>query len=132
VQHPVILFDGVCNLCNSSVQWVLRRDKKGTYRFAALQSERGGEILAAFGKSPATLNSIILVSEAGEIYSESGAALRIAAGLGGFWSLARVFLLIPAPLRNWVYRIVARNRYRWFGKTEACMLPSAEWKARFL
>ena len=129
--HPLVLFDGVCNLCNGSVQFIIRHDPRARFRFASLQSPVGEKMLGELGIDRRVLDSIILVAD-GRWYSESAAALRIAQGLGGAWKLLGIFRLIPRPLRDAAYRLVARNHYRWFGKTEACWLPTPELKARFL
>lgn len=127
----VLLFDGVCNLCNASVQWVLLRDKKSVFRFAALQSEAGQEILKKFGMETEHFDSVVLV-DGDLIYTQSDAALGVATRLGGVWQLMGVFKIVPRFIRNAVYDWIARNRYRWFGRQEQCMLPRPEWKGRFL
>ncbi|MYH08810.1 MAG: DUF393 domain-containing protein [Gemmatimonadales bacterium] len=134
-EGPIVLFDGVCNLCAGAVRFIIPRDRCGRFRFAALQSDAGRRILAATGvETPGAdepPESLILVADR-RTYARSGAALRIAAGLGGGWPLLAVFLVIPAPLRDLAYRFVARNRYRWFGKQTACELPRTEESWRFL
>ena len=129
--HPVVLFDGVCNLCNGSVQFILKRDPRGRFRFASLQSETGRSLMAEHGLDPDVLSSVLLVED-GRVWRESSAALRIARHLPGGWKLLRVFAVVPRPLRDAVYRWIARNRYRWFGKTETCWLPTPELRERFL
>jgi predicted DCC family thiol-disulfide oxidoreductase YuxK len=129
----VILFDGVCNLCNSSVTFVIDHDRRKRFKFAALQSEAGAALLAQHGRA-ATLgdpDSMLLVED-GRLYQRSTAVLRIARGLSGLWKLGYAAMVVPRPLRDLVYRWIARNRYRWFGKTEACRLPTPELKERFL
>ncbi|GAB2846704.1 thiol-disulfide oxidoreductase DCC family protein [Hymenobacter ruber] len=130
-----ILFDGVCNLCNGFVQFVIRHDPAGRFRFAALQSEAGRALLLAQGLAPAAVaaepESVLLLS-GGRLYSHSAAVLRIAEGLGGGWRVAALGRLLPAAWRDAVYRFVARHRYRWFGRQESCMLPTPALKARFL
>lgn len=128
---PVILFDGVCNLCNSSVQFIIRHDKKALFRFAALQSEAGKALQLKFGLDPAVINTIVLVQN-DRVYTRSEAVLRVARQLGGMLPLAYVFIIVPAFIRDAVYRFVGNNRYRWFGKKESCMLPTPALKARFL
>ena len=130
-QHPVLLFDGVCNLCNASVQWILLRDKHGIFRFASLQSEQGQALLQQFGLDTETFNSVVLVDN-GQLFTQSDAVLQIASQLGLPWSAASVFRILPTGFRNAVYDWVARNRYRWFGRQEQCMLPRPEWKGRFI
>ena len=130
-----ILFDGVCNLCNGFVQFVIRRDPAGRFRFAALQSEAGRALLAAHGLAPEALaaepESVLLLSQ-GRLYSHSDAVLRIARGLGGAWQLAATAQVLPRAWRDAAYRLVARHRYRWFGRQESCWLPTPALKARFL
>lgn len=131
VKSPVLLFDGVCNLCNASVQWILTHDARGTFRFAALQSDAGQSLLRRFGLDQVRFDSVILV-EGDRIFMRSDAPLEIARRLGGLWTLAYGLKVIPRFLRDGVYNWIARNRYRWFGRREACMLPRPEWKERFL
>ncbi|MBH8568964.1 thiol-disulfide oxidoreductase DCC family protein [Microvirga sp. STS02] len=131
----IILFDGVCNLCNGFVQFVIRHDPAGRFRFAALQSEAGRVLLLAQGLAPAAVaaepESVLLLS-GGRLYSHSAAVLRIAEGLGGGWRLAALGRVLPAAWRDAVYRFVARHRYRWFGRQQSCMLPTPALKTRFL
>ena len=131
IRHPTILFDGVCNLCNGSIQFILKRDPRALFRFASLQSEAGRRLVAENGLDPEVLSSVILIED-GRVYRESTAALRIARHMSGAWKLLRVFVLIPRPIRDALYRLIARNRYRWFGKSETCWLPTPELRARFL
>jgi predicted DCC family thiol-disulfide oxidoreductase YuxK len=131
-----ILFDGVCNLCNGFVQFVIRHDAAGQFRFAALQSEAARALLAAHGQlltpaAQADPTSVLLVAD-GRVYSHSAAVLRIAGRLGGLWQLAAVGWLLPSPWRDALYRFVARHRYRWFGRQESCWLPTPELRGRFL
>ena len=130
-RHPIVLFDGVCNLCNGSVQFILKRDPQGLFRFASLQSEAGRSLMAEHGLDPEALSSMVVLDD-GRAWQESSAALRIARHLPGGWKLLRVFAVIPRPLRNAVYRLIARNRYRWFGKQDVCWLPTPELRTRFL
>ncbi len=127
----LLLFDGVCNLCNSSVQFILLRDKKDRFRFASLQSDYGQNLLREHNLPTETFNSLVLV-ENGKVFKKSTAALRIASKLKGLWPLLFAFIIIPPFIRNFVYDIIAKNRYRWFGKKEECMLPRPEWKQKFL
>ncbi len=129
--HPILLFDGVCNLCNSTVQFVIQQDKRAVFRFASLQSDIGKTLLAEYKVEEKNLNSVILIY-GGRYYAYSDAVLEMSRLLGGLWSVAYVFKVIPTFLRNAVYRFVATNRYRWFGKQESCWLPTAELKERFL
>lgn len=131
-----ILFDGVCNLCNGFVQFVIRHDPAGRFTFAALQSEASRQLLAAHGLSvpaPAADPESVLLVEDGRLYSHSAAVLRIARHLGGGWALlAAPAWLLPTAARDAAYRFVARNRYRWFGRQQECLLPTPALRARFL
>src|SRR5438067_13913252 len=114
----IVLFDGVCNLCNASVGFIVDRDRRGYFQFAALQSEVGQRLLASHGPLPATIDSVALL-EGGRLYTRSRAALRIARRLDGLWPLLFALSILPAPIADAAYAWVARNRYRWFGRTEA-------------
>jgi predicted DCC family thiol-disulfide oxidoreductase YuxK len=127
----VILFDGVCNLCNGFVQFVIERDPDGRFQFAALQSAAARRVLTAHGTLSPVPDSVVLVEE-GRVFTGSTAALRIVRGLRFPWTLAGALLAIPRPLRDWIYRFVARRRYRWFGKREHCMVPTSALRSRFL
>lgn len=129
--QPILFFDGVCNLCNASVQRVIKADQKGIFRFASLQSEAAQERLADSDLNPEELKSVILYHR-DQFYTRSNAVLESARLLGGTWSLLYVFKIIPRFIRDAIYDWVARNRYRWFGKKDACMLPTPELKNRFL
>jgi predicted DCC family thiol-disulfide oxidoreductase YuxK len=129
--HAIILFDGVCNLCERSVQTVLQHDRNGYFHFASLQSEAGKQLLQQFGLPENELKSFVLIED-GKAYTRSTAALRVAGKLSGAWKLLYPFIVLPAFVRNPVYDLIAANRYRWFGKKEACWLPRPEWKERFL
>jgi predicted DCC family thiol-disulfide oxidoreductase YuxK len=128
----IILFDGVCNLCNSAVQFVIKHDKKDVFRFVALQSELGQEILAYIGIDSKNIDSIILYEPGVAYYYKSSAAIEIAGSLGGFWHFGTVFRIIPTGMRNYLYDYIAKNRYEWYGKKESCMIPTPELKAKFL
>ncbi len=129
--RPILLFDGVCNLCNHSVQFIIRRDSRGVFRFASLQSEAARELLSGFQEKPTGLSTVVLL-ENGRLRLKSDAALGVLRRLPGLWPLLYVFILVPRPIRDAVYDWVARNRYRWFGKKDQCMLPRPEWRERFL
>ena len=128
----IILFDGVCNLCNNSIQFIIKRDKKNIFRYAALQSEVGQKLTNERGIDTSTVDSIILIEPGVAYYTKSTAALEIGKTFGGGYKLLGLFQWIPETLRNWVYDFVARNRYKWFGKREECMVPTPELKAKFL
>lgn len=128
--NPVILFDGVCNLCNSSVQFVIKHDPKKQFRFASLQGEYGQQVLKQFNLPTNTLSSFILLKD-NQIYTHSTGALKVAKQLSGAWPLLYAFIIIPAFIRNAVYQFIANNRYKWFGKKESCAMPSPELKALF-
>lgn len=128
----IILFDGVCNLCDSSVQYVIKHDKKDRFRFVPLESELGQKILKYIGINPIHTDSIVLYEPGISYYYKSSAALEIAKGLSGIFTLAAVFKILPTGIRDAVYDYVAKNRYNWYGKKEACMIPTPELKAKFL
>ncbi|WP_404458082.1 thiol-disulfide oxidoreductase DCC family protein [Oceanobacillus kapialis] len=128
--NKLILFDGECNFCDRSVQFVMKRDPNGIFTFVSLQSGAGERVKEHFQMDP-SLDSMILV-ENGTYYTKSSAALRICKELKGLWKAFYVLLLVPKPLRDFAYNIVAKNRYKWFGKRETCKLPSPEEKSRFL
>ena len=128
----IILFDGVCNLCEASVQFVIKYDKKDVFRFVALQSDLGKEIIKHIGLDGKNIDSVILY-EPGIAYNyKSTAALEIAKNLGGFFHFGTIFRLIPNGLRNLIYDYVAKNRYLWYGKKESCLIPTAEIQSKFL
>lgn len=135
MSHPqsIILFDGICNLCNTSVQFVIKRDKKEQFQFAALQGEFGQKTLERYTieASGKAMDSFILL-ENDQLYTQSTAALRVARRLSGGWKLLYAFIIVPRFIRDGVYKFIARNRYRWFGKKDSCMIPSPALKARFL
>ena len=131
IKSPVLLFDGVCNLCNASVQWVLKRDRHGIFKFAALQSETGQALLRQFGLPAENFDTVVLI-DGTRIFTRSDAPIEIVRRLGGLWPLFAVFRFVPRFMRDAAYNFVARNRYRWFGRKESCMLPRPEWKERFV
>lgn len=127
----VILFDGVCNLCNASIDFVLKRDQNDRFLVGALQEEASKKILADFNVNPEYLDSLVLV-ESDQIFFRSTAALRIARNLPGLWPLLYGLILLPPFLRDGIYDWIGKNRYRWFGKKNTCRLPTPEEKAKFL
>ena len=127
----IVVFDGVCNLCNATVDFILRHDRRGLFVFASNGSEAGRTLLERHGVDPDRVESVYLVEE-GRISSKSTAVLRIAWELGFPWSLATVFRVVPRPLRDVAYDLVARSRYRVFGRRETCRLPQPEERERFL
>jgi predicted DCC family thiol-disulfide oxidoreductase YuxK len=127
----IILFDGVCNFCNSSVNMIMARDKKDVFKFAALQSEPGIALQKKFNLDPDDLESFILV-EGDKYYKKTTAALRVARKLGFPYSIVYVFIIVPPFIRNIFYDIIAKYRYKWFGKKEACRIPTPEERAKFL
>ncbi len=130
-KSPVILFDGVCNLCNGSVQFVINHDKAGLFTFASLQSEAGQKLLSDYQIPGTVLSSFILIQHE-QAYTKSTAALLVAKQLTGVVKYLYIFRVIPTFIRDVVYNFIARNRYRWFGRKESCMIPSPELRARFL
>ena len=127
----IVLFDGVCNFCNASVNFVIARDKAGYFRFAPLQSEIGEELSKRYGIDKVETDSVIVI-ENERVYTHSSAALRIARHLDGTWSWSYVFVIVPKPIRDLLYRLFARNRYRLFGRQDACMMPTPDVRARFM
>jgi predicted DCC family thiol-disulfide oxidoreductase YuxK len=132
-QHPVVLFDGVCNFCNASVNFIIERDPGRTFRFAPLQSDIARTMFAQVGRTPPAGDpESIAVFERGRLYEHSGAVLRIVRRLGGAWPLLGIFVVVPRPLRDAAYRWAAARRYRWFGKSDTCRVPTQEVRDRFL
>src|SRR6185436_12329071 len=128
--HATILFDGVCNFCNARINFVIRHDKHDYFRFAPLQSDIAKKILAEHNIDTFTTDSFFLVQN-GKVYDRTSAALRIAKHLNDAWKLCYGLLIIPPFIRDVVYRIIAKNRYRWWGKRESCMIPTPEVRAKF-
>jgi len=128
----LILFDGVCNLCNSSVLYVIKHDRKNTFLFAPLQSEIGQKIINQYNIDPSKTDSILLYSKEKGVKTKSTAAIHIAKALGFPRTMLSVFLIFPSFIRNSVYDFIAKNRYKWYGKKESCMIPTPELKAKFL
>ena len=129
--QPIILFDGVCNLCNGSVQFIIRRDPGSRFHFAALQSDFGNSQLLRYGIPPGMLNSVILIQD-GKAHQKSNAALEIAKQLSGLWPAMYIFKIIPRFIRDWVYDRIAKNRYKLFGRRDECMIPTPGLKGRFV
>ena len=130
LSHPVILFDGVCNLCNASVQFVIKHDKKRLFRFASLQSSFVEKVLKENKLSSNTFNSFILLDN-NKIYTRSTAALLVAKNLSGLTKLLYGFIIVPKFIRDFIYNMIAKNRYKWFGKQETCWLPTPQLKSLF-
>lgn len=128
--EKIILFDGECNFCDHSVQFIIKNDPEGRFKFASIQSEIGKKLLNQINVPEDTDSFILIVKD--RYYSKSSAALRICKDLKGFWKIFYVFLIVPRPIRDLFYRILAKNRYKWFGKKNSCMLPSPEIRNRFL
>lgn len=128
----IILFDGVCNLCDASVQFIIKHDAKDIFRFVAIQSELGQEIIKYLGIDTSKTDSIILYEPGIAYYYKAEAALRIAKELKSWHSILYGFMFIPDGIKNSVYDYIAKNRYKWYGKKEACMIPTPELKAKFL
>ena len=132
LDKKIILFDGVCNLCENSVQYVIKHDKKDLFRFVALQSDLGQKILKHIGINSAHIDSIVLYQPGVAYFYKSTAAIEIAKGLSGFFSMASIFRILPSGLRDTIYDYVATNRYKWYGKKESCLLPTPELMSKFL
>jgi predicted DCC family thiol-disulfide oxidoreductase YuxK len=128
----IILFDGVCNLCEASIVYVIKHDKKDIFRFVALQSDLGQRIVKHIGINPMHIDSVILYEPGFAYYYKSSAVLEIAKGLSGIFTWATLFQILPTVLRDYVYDYVATNRYKWYGKKEACLVPTPELLAKFL
>ncbi|NKB23153.1 MAG: DUF393 domain-containing protein [Kiritimatiellae bacterium] len=129
--HPIILFDGVCNLCTASVHFIIKRDPRNRFRFCPLQSSTGQGLLVQYNLPQHEINTIVLIH--GErCYTKSAAGLEIVRGLKGLWPLLYVFVIIPPCIRDRIYGFIAKNRYRWFGRKETCVMPSPEMRQRFL
>jgi|SRR6476469_2247654 len=131
MKNRVILFDGVCNLCDSAVQFVIKHDHHNTFKFAALQSDYAKQILANQPINLAALSSMVLIDD-DKVYTKSSAALRIAKYLNNGLPLLYTFIIIPSFLRDFVYDFIAKNRYKWFGEKDQCMIPTPDLKSRFL
>ena len=129
--QPIILFDGICNLCDGAVHFVIKHDPENQFLFASLQSEAGQRLLKQYKLSVENFNSFILIQDE-KVYSKSTGALKVARQIKGVWSWLYIFIIIPSFFRDKVYDWIAQNRYKWFGKKEACMIPTPELKARFL
>ncbi len=131
-QNPVLFFDGVCNLCNGAIQFVIKHDKQQKLLFASLQSEAGKKAISGVTAQYQYYPDSLLLFYKGKYYIQSDAVLRTAKLMGGAWSAFYVFIIIPRFIRDGLYRFVSRNRYKWYGKRDACMIPTPELKARFL
>ena len=127
----LILFDGLCNLCSRTVQFIIRNDRLAIYKFASIQSEIGQNIYRHHGLNPDDAQTFLLLSK-GKVFLRSDAAIEMVRQFGGIWRLASLFKVLPRWFRDWLYSILARNRYRWFGRREHCIVPTDEIKGRFL
>ncbi|MCZ4222066.1 thiol-disulfide oxidoreductase DCC family protein [Pedobacter rhodius] len=128
--NPIIFFDGVCNLCNTSVQFVIKHDKANLFSFSALQGNYAKKVLPGFNVDFDKINSILLI-ENNKLYTKSSAALRVAKKLNGLLPILYVFILVPKFIRDWIYDIIAKNRYKWWGKQESCWVPTPDLKSKF-
>ncbi|CAM4333082.1 DCC1-like thiol-disulfide oxidoreductase family protein [Zobellia roscoffensis] len=128
----IVLFDGVCNLCNGAIQFIIKRDTNDIFRYAPLQSELGQKLISERNIDADTIDSIILIDPGVAFYIKSDAALEIGKNLKGYKVISSILLWIPGGLRNIIYDFIARNRYKWYGKKEQCMIPTPELKAKFL
>lgn len=131
-EKKIILFDGVCNLCDNAIQYIIKKDKHNTFLFAALQSEIGKKLLKERHINTEEVDSIILIDPGVAYYFKSDAAIEITKEFGGLWKIFPVFKALPASFRNIVYDFIAKNRYKWYGKKQECMIPTPELKAKFL
>jgi len=128
---PILLFDGVCNLCNGFVQFSIKRDQSGKIKYAALQSEAGQQLLRRANMPPDQLATVVLI-EKDQVFTHSDVGLRLVRQFGGLWPVLSVFSILPRFIRDNIYNWIAKNRYRFFGKKEVCMMPQPEWEDRFL
>ena len=128
----IILFDGLCNLCDSAVQFIIKHDKKDVFRFVSLQSDIGKEISNYLGMNSEELNSIIVYQPGYAYYYKSEAVFEIAKELGGIYSLSTIFSILPSSITDSIYDYIAENRYKWYGKKESCMIPTPSLKSKFL
>ena len=128
----IILFDGVCNLCDAAVQFIIKYDKKDDFRFVPLQSNLGHEIIKYIGIDTQKTDSIILYLPQIAYYYKSEATLEIAKSLGGIFKLATLFTIFPTSFNNYIYDYIAKNRYKWYGKKQSCMIPTKELQPKFL
>ena len=131
MNHPVLLFDGVCNVCNEYVQFILKRDSKGFFRFASLQSDAGKAILRKYNLPTDTIDTVVMI-ENQIAYTRSDVGIRMTRYMGGLWPLLYGLIIIPKAIRDAIYNWIAKNRYKWFGKKESCMIPNPKWRDRFL
>lgn len=129
--QAIIFFDGVCNLCNSAVNFVIKRDNKSVFKFATLQSETGRDLLSEKEFTNVDLSSFVLLLN-NRLYTRSTAALKVCSYLSGLWPAMYCFMIVPKFLRDFIYNIISKNRYKWFGKKEECMIPTPELNAKFL
>jgi predicted DCC family thiol-disulfide oxidoreductase YuxK len=128
----IVLFDGICNFCNDSVQRIIKNDQKDRFRFASLQSEIGQELTSERGIDTSQVDSIILIDPGNAYYIKSTAALEIAKRMDGLYPMLQLFLILPASVRDWGYDYIAKNRYKWFGKRDECKIPTPDEKAKFI
>ncbi|QJC89895.1 thiol-disulfide oxidoreductase DCC family protein [Bacillus inaquosorum] len=131
IPNRVLLFDGVCNLCNGAVQFIIKRDPDGLISFTSLQSETGQSLLKKSGLPTDQFDSFVFIED-GRVYTKSTAAIKVFRHLRGPWRLFVLFFAVPKPVRDMIYSFIAKNRYKWFGKKNECMLPSPSIKKRFL
>lgn len=131
IDHKIILFDGVCNFCNFWVNFIIDRDKKDSFRFAALQSTTGQRILRQFGLKTSNFDTFIMI-DGNDCFSKSTAALKISKHLPGLWKILFVFIIVPEPIRDFIYDLIAKNRYKLFGKRDVCRIPTEEEQKKFV
>lgn len=129
--NNILLFDGVCNLCNSTVNFLIKRDRKNTFKFASLQSSAGQALLKQFGLPTEHFHTFVYIKN-NRYYLRSSAALRVLSDLGGMWKILYAFLIIPRPIRDLFYNFIAKRRYKWFGKRNECMIATPALKEKFL
>ena len=128
----IVLYDGVCNFCNNSVNYIISKDKKDIFRFVSLQSKLGNDIINYIGLKEKNIDSIVLYQKGNAYYYKSSAAIQILKNFGGIYSIANILNYIPLSIRDYIYDIIAKNRYQWFGKKDSCIIPTQEIKDKFL
>ncbi len=131
MNNSIILFDGVCNLCNASINFIIKRDKKRIFRYTPLQSNEGKKLLDKYSLISNELNTVILIEE-NTVYTKSTAFIEITKSLSGAWKIARILKIIPKNIRDFLYDIIAGKRYKWFGKRNECIIPNENYKDLFL
>jgi len=130
-EKKIVLFDGVCNLCSSAVQFIIKRDKKNQFLFASLQSSSASGLLKKYSYTQSEFNSFILIDN-NKVYTHSSAVLHVLKSLSSIWSICYIFIIVPKFIRDGIYNFIAKHRYKWFGKKQECWVPTPELQSKFL